>query len=573
MASKPKALEIYEGRITEEYLVAQVDYHYDPEYYRDHKNRMSQGDMLYRGDLAGLFPEETKLPNIPYVENKFKNALHDIARLSSEGKGSAKFIPEGDRDKDMRRARVRESIVEGYWRINKLHRRERQLYLDCAGSGMMALAAYYNDQMPYPQATILDPRFCYPDVRDGKLYTMLKVEEVKERTLARQFPHLDLNPDPRNRDTVLFACYYDDEEVAEAVVLRDKNDRPVSAHIVKRWQHGLGRPPVAFEMLDTYDRAFHGLFEQLKGPLLVRNKTVRFLVDLLEQAAHAPIFSMGVSNPDEPPGPFTIYLGDPNAEKVEFRRVEPASASGDIWRMLSYMQDQEEKEAIQPPARSGNVSQSIASGSFVDRTQGQLTSVVKEQQDKMASLREQFNEICMQIDEAFMDSPKPLIRPVDGQRTYTPSEDIRGWYFHEVKFGAGAGLDRLQADVRVERHLAARLISREEARAEIDYLDDSASSQEKIDREALADAILQRFVRDPNTPMSALAQTWLKMKKEGKSLEDALEEIVPEIIQREQPTLPAGAPEEAGAAAELLSGEDVALPSPILSQAFLGRVG
>ena len=574
MANQSKAEKIAHQRVNEQYLLAQVNYHYQSETFRDHKDRTLAGDRLYRGALNELFPSEQNVPDIPYVENKFKNALHDITRLASEGRGAVKFIPEGDKDRDMKRARVRESINEGYWVVNKMKARERQSYLDLAGAGMVATAVYYNANSRYPQVNRLNPRFVYPDVRDGKLQSLVVIEQVKERILARQFPHLGLKDDAASEHVAVFTCYYDEYEVVEAVIV-EENDKLKDARIVKRWEHGLGLVPVAFEMLDTYDGAFHGLFEQLAGPLMVRNKTVRFLVDYLESMAHAPIRSKNVLNPDDEPGPLTIYQIDPNADDWVFDRLPPAAPANSVFGLLSYMQDQEEKEAIQPPARSGNVSQSIASGSFVDRTQGQLTSVTKELQDKMASVREQVNEICMRVEEKWMDFSKPLIRPVSGKNEYTPSEDIKGWYHHEVKFGAGAGLDRLNADSRVQNHLAARLISREEARAEIDYLDDSASSQDKIDRENLADALLQRFVRDPATPASLIARTWLEMKMRGKSLEEALEVVVPDMVAAEQaaqpqqpPGIPGAEPVAEGQPAAGPEPPEVRLPYPSVQQLF-----
>ncbi len=581
-----KALAVEKLRTTETYILTQFNYFYDSEDFRQWKDRQEKGDSLYIGQLNSLFPDENALPEISLVENKFKNALHDISRLASEGKGAVKFVAEGNKDVDMRRQQLRESINEGYWLFNKMHRTERQLFLDLAGGSMMAVAVYYNEDSPYPQLNRLNPRFCWPDVRNGKLQTMLTAEMVLERQVARQFPHLGLNDDPANPKDCYFVCLYDDENVYEAVLFANEKNAYNTAAITKTFNHGLGCVPVGFEMLDTFDGRFHGLFEQLSGPLMVRNKTVRFMVDYLEQMSHSPLEERGIENATDEPGPLTVYHHDLTVRdgSTFIRRVPPAAPAGTVFGLLQYMQDQEEKEAIQPPARAGNVSQSIASGSFVDRTQGQLTSVVKELQDKMASLREQVNEICMKMEEKHMDSSKPLFRPVAGKKAYTPTEDINGWYYHEVKYGAGAGLDRLNADARVQNHLAARLISREEARAEIDYLDDSASSQDKIDRENLADALLQRFVRDPATPLSAMARTWLAMKQDGLALEEALEQVVPDIIQAEQAQqqqaagLPAGAPgevpPEGAPGAPSGVGEtpaelgEVTLPFPPLQQLF-----
>ena len=99
MPRTPKVVKVAGERVTEDYILTQVNYHYDSESFRMHKDRMQDGDRLYRGALNELFPDENALPDIPYVENKFKNALHDIARLASEGRGAIKFIQAGDKDR------------------------------------------------------------------------------------------------------------------------------------------------------------------------------------------------------------------------------------------------------------------------------------------------------------------------------------------------------------------------------------------------------------------------------------------------------------------------------------------
>src|SRR3990172_2895406 len=165
----------------------------------------------------------------------------------------------------------------------------------------------------------------------------------------------------------------------------------------------------------------------------------------------------------------------------------------------------------------------------------------------------------MKVDERWLDFPKPLVRSISGKNEYTPSKDIKGWYFHEVKFGAGAGLDRLTTDSRVQNALAARLIAREEARAELDFIEDTASSQDKIDRENLADAFLQRLVRDPAIPASIIARTYLGMKEKGQSLEEALAEVVPDMVGAEER---AAAPPPIPGAEPVAEGQPAAGPEP-----------
>ena len=580
MAKKNAALAAYEARVDEDYILDQLDYHQDSDSFRDRLQRLEDGDKLYNGQLDQLFPDDKNIPEVPYIENKYKNALHDMARLASEGRGTVRFMQMGDKAKDTEEAQLKQAVAEGYWFIPKMHKQEHQLYLDLISSGMMAVPLYYDDRSPYPMAMPLNPRYIYPDVRNGMLQSLVKVERVKERVLAREFPHLGLDRSASNQAEAFFVCLYDDEGVTEAVVVGENRDR--RALKGKTWVHELGCVPVAFASLDTSDRHFHGLLEQLSGPIMVRNKIIRFIADNLEAAAHAPKKALNVINADDPEGPETIYQLDPNKDQHLLERLVPAPIPNGLFNVLQYMDDQEQKEGLQPPSRSGNVSQSIASGSFVDRTQGQLTSVIKELQDKMASLRDQYNDICIKMERQHLDVEKPLYRSINGQKMYKPSEVFGETEFHEVTFGAGAGLDRLNQDSRVANHYTLGLISKETARGQIDYLADMTSEQEKSDRDAFAEAIKQRFLRDPSQPMSAVVQAFL-MLEDGKSMTEALKKVLPDLQAQEQAMLQQGAggiPEgqglpgggvEPGQPAPAPAVEEFAPPFPM--QQVINRVG
>jgi len=574
MSASP--IEMYQGRLTEEFILQQVNYHVNNDHIDDIKRRQEEMDKLYAGHIKELFPDETSLPDVMLVENKFKNSLHDSTRLAKEGRGLPRAVPRGDRDKDRDDAKVREAILSTYWVVGRGRTIERSLYMDLAGTGMAAVAGYYNDDSLYPQFTRLNPRYCYPTVRNNALYDLLHVETIKERVAAQMYPNLGLNDDPKNTRDVQLVCYYGPEEVAEAVVLAATGSQKAEARFTQRWRHRLGRVPVAFRKIDTFDDSIRGIFDQLQGPMIVRNKIMRFMTDYLESIAHSPLYSKGVENADEIPGPMTHYRLDPDMDNPTIGRVPPAAPAGTVWGMLNYTDQQESREAIEPSSRVGSVQQSIASGSFVYSTQGALTSFVTEMQDCMSDLREQLNIVCNRIDEEWMDFSKPLIKSVGKKKTYTPKVDIDGWYHHTIEFGATAGLDRVNGDTRVLNHLSARLIDRGTARDQIDYLDDDTTTQDKIDRENIADAILQRFATDPNTPISVLVKTWIAM--DGEDLATALEEAVPELVAAEQaaqpqtggPTAPEpGTPPEAGAETPQSPAPPVALPRAPLQQVFV----
>lgn len=521
--SKSMAEQVREARINEEYLSRQAESYGTSEYFRGHKESIRQFQKVYGGDLSGLFSENAVPSDKIYVENKIKNATHDIVRLAMEAKGSAVFIKEGESKAADRRARIRSSIAESIWCFSGAKDFERKLFLDLLSGAMAAVSLYKYEGCTYPEAMRLNPMYCYPDIRNGKLVSMFYMETIKERIAARLFPDYGLDDNGDNVDEVTLVQYMDDHECHQAFI------KDGDAQITSSWVHDLGRVPVAFVALDSADDRLRGLLDQAAGPLIARNYAVRLVIDYLEDLAHAPFEERGILNANVAPGPDVVYHHDPNEDNTFMRRVAPAQSSGDVWNLVQYLEGQEAIEAVQPPARVGTVRQSIASGSFVESTQGALSSVVRELQDQIAKLRVQANTIGMKIDERWLDFEKPLYRPVGNKTMYTPSEDIKGFYYHEITYGAAAGLDRQAADVRLIQHKGAGFISDDIARQNIDYLASDPNIQDDIDREQLRKIVFQKFAGDPNTPMSALIGVVREMDK-GKSLPEALEQVAPELV-------------------------------------------
>ena len=544
----------YHGRVTEDYIISQIEGFRTNENYLDHKRRIREFDQLYRGDLNGLFPEESAMPDDPLVENKVKNATHDLARLASEAKGAHVFLKDGEGMQATKRAAVRSSIADTIWQMGGGKRIQRKLYMDLITAGMATVAVYYNEDSDYPIFNRLDPRFCYPDERNGQLTSMFYVETMKERIAAMVWPDLGLDPEAKG-DEVHISQYFDKYEVIQCVSTQAKRNTPSKGYIVDRWEHNLGCIPVAWISLDNADGHWGGLFDQLGGPLMVRNKIVRLLVDYLESMAHATLEAKGVINADEEPGPLTVYRHDETAPESFIRRVAPAAPAGSVFGLLQYMNSEEAAEAIQPPARVGVVRQSIASGSFVDSTQGTLSSAIFELQELMADLRYQINYIAFKVDRKYLNRSKPLYRAIGTKSTYMPEKDMGDFYHHTIQYGASAGLNRSEAGVRVLQDMGAGLISKEMARSQLDYIEDVTVEQNRIDKEQLANVFFQRFSSDPNTPLSLIATSIIEMAK-GRTFLEIVEDLAPEIIRYEQEQ------QQAAAAAEGVTPPEEGVPAP-----------
>ena len=538
MPSQPEVFGAYDSRITEDYILSQVNGFRELKSHQEHKREIQDFDQAYDGDLTSLFPDETSLPNVPLVENRLKNATHDIARLASESWGTPIFMKEKESKEGDKKRQVRGVIAQTIWQQMGGRRLERKFYMDTIVAGYMSAAVYYNEKSEYPQVLRLNPRSCYPDYRNGKLQTMLYVETLKEREVGFLFPEYGLDTSADNNKQILLVTLYTDTEVTTALCQTKRGSSAAkNAVVVNRWEHGLGCVPVAFTALDTADDTYHGLFHQLRGPLMARNKSARLMLDYLESMAHAPFESKNVLNADEEPGPETIYQHDPDAEQSFIRRVQPAQQSGMVPYFMQYMDQQEMAEAIQPPSRIGQVRQSQASGTFVEGTQGTLSSVVLELQEAMSDFRYQINCLAFAIDSKYLNHEKPLVRAIGAKHTYTPKEDMGDFHYHTVQYGAGAGVSRSEAANRVQLDMGAGLISKETARAQVSYIDDATVEQDRIDRENLANVFFQRLSTDPNTPMSVIAQAVIEMGK-GKDLLETMKMVAPQFVEVEKQAQP-----------------------------------
>jgi hypothetical protein len=553
--------KIYGGRITEDYLLSQLQVTIYSDNFNDHKDRIDKTTELYQGHYNMVYPDGQADDEI-LVENRIKTDIHDISRLANEPKASLTFVSRGSKKDDAKESEIRASIAATIWDMNRGDTFTRQLFMDLIGSGFMVAPLYYNSQSEYAQFTRLDPRFCYPQVRNGKLQNLVYGERVFSRVAASMEEKFPAIP-PEATDEIDLINYYDEHEVVKAAVFmirqpqqgvgRNAVQPPDERSLViyDRWVHNLGCVPVAFEKLDTYDNAFHGMFEQVGRSVIARNAIVKYMVESAESRVHAPFEEKNILNPDALPGPNTVYHHDPNSQDSFMRRVQAEDASNQIFPLLGILGQEERQETGVPASRAGVVPQSIASGSFVTTTQGQLTSVVQEIQDKMANLRYHITYVSFKIEEKFLNFEKPLVRAIGRKKMYLPSKDIDGWYAHKVTYGVAAGLDKQTADVRLLQYKSAGAISDQTMREQIDFIPDPTSEQDKIDRETVQRALVQKWVSDPATPPVLLMEVTVAMNN-GMDFADAVKSVMEHAQQlaQQQQANAAGANAQPGPNAE-----------------------
>lgn len=487
------------------------------------KIRTDKVDALYRGEWSTVFPDETVESLTPIVQNIVKTSMDDIAALVSESMPSMRVWPQDDSVRAQKKAYITEAIAETYWENSQGFALTPQLAMDLIGAGAAFLVIdVYNTT--YPELRRVDPRMCYPDTWNGKLQDLLVTQTIKLRQAERVFPMFRdmFQMQPSSQVTVEVWEYYSEEECVQAFCLvKAGKVMKDSAHIVKRWKPNC--MPAAMAKMDTFDGEFRGMFDQIDGSLRTKNTIVQLLMDYTDQITYAPIVSKGLLNEDESPGPNAHYRLDPNVPDAQVGRLQPAGSSPQLFALLEYLEREQRGATAYPTSRQGNVSQSIASASFVASTQGQLTSVVRNVQRLLGGLREDATRKAFSLDRDYLDFSKPLFRSIGDRKSYAPSKDIPEQVFVKTVLSASSGLDRMNGDVRVMQLLGANLISRETAREQIDFLPQDGEEEDRIEREMAKTALAQKFLTE--APYDQVAAVYKEMGS-GLPLADAIAKVM-----------------------------------------------
>jgi len=568
---------------------------YDDEYLVEHrqqrgetfnawKQRIEEADALIRGEFPVKQADGSTLTEQPIVSNLADQMPRDVARLANEVAPTFRAPAMGDSDPAIQNAQLRGVITEGYFEKNRFDILRPQLTMDLVIAGAAFMVCWTDDRAKYPQMQRVDPRGAFPTLYNGTALDLLVVQKMPVRLADRLYREANIMRDwSKMKDPAGYVEmweYYCDDECLRAVALvgADASTTPSGVTILKRWYPKTDCPPIAFAQLPSPDNSFHGLIDQVGSSLVAKNQMARYVIEISDQMAYAPFEARGVINAGDPPGPNTIYQHDPSATEDTFiRRVEPAKFNNQLFGLLQFLDDEQRGQLAYPAARQGDVSQSIASASFVAATQGQLTSVVRDIQRLLADMQEQAGMVCQQLDENYLDFEKPLAHAIGRKKTYRPSKDIGGVYGVQVNYGAGAGMDRLNTDVRLLQFYGAGAISLETLLENVDFVTDATGEIDKRQREEVLRIILQRWAGDPQTLVDFMLKVVELQADDGLTFTEALKAAKEQVQAQAPPTGAAGAagmptgPQDANAPTQagLEAGANTSQPSePVVEPSF-----
>jgi hypothetical protein len=140
-------------------------------------------------------------------------------------------------------------------------------------------------------------------------------------------------------------------------------------------------------------------------------------------------------------------------------------------------------------------------------------------------MREHVHYVTFGLDEKWLPGEKMLNRPIGRKRTYKPEKDIAGQYDVSVTYGPGAGLDRLNTDVRLLQYHGNGIISKERVLQNTDIVEDPVAEIARREREDQRGIIIQRFAGDPNTSLDTLIDALTIQQEQGVDLIDALMQL------------------------------------------------
>lgn len=549
------------SRYTEYFIVDQRTQRVGNRDYIQWKRRIQEFDALYRGDWATVYPDEELKIGLPNIQNLIQTGTDDQARLVSEVQPDIHCPPRSDKDSDIHDARIREAILETYWVKGRGELYIPWLTQDLCATGIALLACVYpttregkalRGKYPYPYR--LDPRGAFPDVLNGVLQDVIVLQRIRRRQAEAQFG-FPLSTSGKDTEDVEVIDYYVKGgmmRVITGVVPEGPIGKP---YLYSKVDYGIDCVPVAFSMLPAADGNFRGLYDQAKGPLATQNRLVTLAMEYADQAIYAPWEEFGVTNNMEKPGPNTVY------HKIDkdsgMTRVQPAVSSPQLFEWMQLL-DQSSRGVIgRPASREGEISQSIASGDFVNATQGALTTQTRFLQRLIGDIRKQWNEVALETDEKVGGSAKKaLSRPVGKEYDYVPKKAIGGYRDNSVVYGAGAGLDYINRKQAVLQELGALLISKDTARGMMDDIIDPEGEARKIERESIQDSLVQRVLSSGDT-MAALKL--LNRVGNGETFADAAGEVAKEMEAAQQQQMMAQQQGAAGTGTQG-SGQGVATP-------------
>lgn len=501
--------------------------------------RYGEVDRILANEFKFKTPKGDIVQGPPVVDNLANTFTMDVSNLVTEMQAGYRAPILGDTKTDEASAALREMTANTYWVRNRGDLLEPQLAVDLISYGAAYLTTFVDSSLDVPHIVRHDPRMCFPTIHNGQMLDLLVTTVLPSNVADGMYPDaniLKMVEDERGMPTVMIQDYFSPELVCRVITAVGKTGKASRQNtlLVDAYRPPANCRPFAYAQMTSFDGAHRGLLDPAIPILESRNKVAALLIKNLDDMVFTPWIAQNIMNPDETPDEDTVYEALPDADKAMMERVPAAQPSQALFALFQDLDMSARAVLGYPQSRSGVVGQSVASGSFVDATQGMLSTMTRTIQGHIAGMREQIGKAVAKYDVSFMDVEKPLEAAVGKKNTFVPSEVWEAKnYTVAVSYGPNAGLSRGQSDVRDLQFLGAQVISKRTVREHVGegYLKDRLEEQDAIEIEEGENALRQVYWPDPTVMMTEKIAVLDRMRKKGESLSVAVTAVREELLK------------------------------------------
>ena len=541
---------------------------------RNHTRDSRWSDLMAirQGDIQqvfpGMFPDE--FPK-PMVSNFIDIAARDVAEVIAPLPAFNCDTTDAISDRARKRADKRTMIASGYrdsCNLQTLMYTGADRYLTF---GMLAFIIEPDYENNRPMIRIDNPIGSYPEHdRFGKLLSYTKRYQKTVRELCNDFPEMESmirgQYEDRNSERMLEVYRYQDKDELVLFVPERKN------LVLERAKNILGELPIVIATrpgVDS-DENQRGQFDDIMWVQVARARFATLQLEAAQKSVQAPFALPADVNVLEIGPDATIRSANP--EKI--RRVGLDIPNG-IFQETAALDQELRVGSRYPQGRLGQQSGSIVTGRGVEALMGGFDTQVKTAQAVFAEVFRHVMRMCFKMDEMLFGDIEKEVRGVNAgapyEITYIPKKDIAGDYWCDVSYGMMAGLDPNRALVFGLQARGDKLISRDFLRRQMPWEMNVTMEEEKVEVEALRDALMQAVGsyaqaipslaaqgQDPSKAISAIAAA-IKGRMAGENIEDVIaaafaSEVSPEVeaageaqapgqVPTGEPTAPQGAPQ------------------------------
>lgn len=269
--------------------------------------------------------------------------------------------------------------------------------------------------------------------------------------------------------------------------------------------------PAVIVARDTFDDEHRGLFDDVLDPQLSHAKLLAMAIDYADQSVYSDMWARDVMGDTAFGGGSFIELG-PNGA---IGRVPPASASLDLWRDIDKLEENIHFGSRSPKARSGQVTQSQASGKFVETTIGTMNTELKAIHEKFGEGIEALLHLCFETDLAYFATKKQSARGrvagEDFHIDYVPNKHINLDNDIDAEYGLGLGRDSQESAILMLQYAEKDLLSDEFILENTEGMHDIHREKQRVDLQKLEKMLFASVlagVEAGEIPKEALAEIY-----------------------------------------------------------------